>query len=158
MKKFYLALDLADDADLIRQYEDHHKPENERKAITESIRSAGITNMEIFRTGNRLFMIMETADDFDFTRKAQMDADNAEAKKMAEKTIKEQGGLTMAQIADGGPSPVGPLAERAGAAVAIAASSGAANRRWALDMMLQTVRFQRKPDVIPSVGRVVPPA
>jgi hypothetical protein len=47
---------------------------------------------------------------------------------------------------------------RAGAAGAIAASSGAANRRRVIDMMLQTVRFQRKPDAIPSVGRVVPPA
>jgi L-rhamnose mutarotase len=90
MKKFYLALDLADDADLIRQYEDHHKPENERKAITESIRSAGITNMEIFRTGNRLFMIMETADDFDFTRKAQMDADNAEVQEWEALVLKFQ--------------------------------------------------------------------
>jgi hypothetical protein len=42
--------------------------------------------------------------------------------------------------------------------VAIAASSGAANRRRALDMMLQTVRFQRKPGASLSMGRAVPPA
>jgi hypothetical protein len=47
---------------------------------------------------------------------------------------------------------------RAGAVVAIAASSGAANRRRVIDMLLQTVRFQRKPDAIPSLGRAVPPA
>jgi hypothetical protein len=38
----------------------------------------------------------------------------------------------------------------AGAAVAIAASSGAANRGREIDMLLQTVRFQRKPDASPS--------
>jgi L-rhamnose mutarotase len=32
--------------------------------------------MERFRVGNRLFMIMETEDDFSFEKKAQMDADN----------------------------------------------------------------------------------
>ena len=39
-----------------------------------SIVTAGITNMEIYRTGNRLFMIMETDDLFDFDKKAEMDA------------------------------------------------------------------------------------
>ena len=76
MKKYCLALDLVDDAELIREYENFHKAENERKPITESIRSAGITNFEIFRTGNRLFTIMETTDDFDPARKAEMDAAN----------------------------------------------------------------------------------
>lgn len=76
MKKYCLALDLADDPAIIAEYEKHHLPENERPAITKSIRDAGITNMEIYRTGNRLFMIMETVDDFDFTRKAAMDAGN----------------------------------------------------------------------------------
>ena len=32
--------------------------------------------MEIYRTGNRLFMIMETSDDFSFERKAAMDNSN----------------------------------------------------------------------------------
>jgi hypothetical protein len=39
-----------------------------------------------------------------------------------------------------------------------AASSGAANGKRVIDMLLQTVRFQRKPDAIPLLGRVVPPA
>lgn len=76
MKKYCLALDLADDPELIAEYEKHHKPENERPAITKSIKEAGITNMEIYRTGNRLFMIMETTDDFDFSKKEKMDAGN----------------------------------------------------------------------------------
>ena len=34
-------------------------------------------NMEIYRTGNRLFMIMETGDDFSFDKKGEMDASNS---------------------------------------------------------------------------------
>lgn len=76
MKKYCLALDLTDDPGLINEYEKHHKPENERPAITKSIKDAGITNMELYRTGNRLFMLIETVDDFDFEKKAKMDAEN----------------------------------------------------------------------------------
>lgn len=73
-KKYCLALDLKDDPALIAEYERYHQevwPE-----IKKSIQDAGITNMEIYRTGNRLFMIMQVSDDFDFEEKAQMDAAN----------------------------------------------------------------------------------
>jgi L-rhamnose mutarotase len=76
MKRFCLALDLKDDPALIEEYENWHKPERARAEITKSILEAGINSMEIFRVGNRLFMIMETEDDFSFEKKAQMDADN----------------------------------------------------------------------------------
>jgi L-rhamnose mutarotase len=72
--RYCLALDLKDDPGLIRQYEDYHRevwPE-----IIDSIKSAGITDLDIFRSGNRLFMIMETTDDFSFEKKGQMDASN----------------------------------------------------------------------------------
>lgn len=74
MKRYALALDLKDETDLINEYEEWHKkvwPE-----IKSSILDSGIVNMEIYRTGNRLFMIMETSDDFDFEKKASMDASN----------------------------------------------------------------------------------
>lgn len=77
MKRYCLALDLIEDPDLIAEYEHWHKSENARPGIKKSITDAGIINMEIFRTGNRLFMIMETEDDFSFDKKAAMDADNA---------------------------------------------------------------------------------
>jgi L-rhamnose mutarotase len=76
MKRYCLALDLNDDADLIREYEHWHKTENRRPEIMKSITDAGVTKMEIYRTGNRLFMIMETDDTFSFERKAAMDAAN----------------------------------------------------------------------------------
>jgi L-rhamnose mutarotase len=74
-RRYCLALDLKDDPALIAQYERYHAhiwPE-----ITESIRSAGVTDMEIYRTGNRLFMVMEVGDDFSFDAKAAADAANA---------------------------------------------------------------------------------
>ena len=76
MKKFCLALDLADESELIKEYESWHKPENVWPEIKESITSSGIVNMEIYRTGNRLFMIMETNDSFSFEQKSSMDALN----------------------------------------------------------------------------------
>ena len=74
MKRYCLALDLVDDEKMIAEYEDYHTrvaPE-----IKESITSAGITVMDIYRAGNRLFMIMETTDDFSFEEKDKMDAAN----------------------------------------------------------------------------------
>ncbi|MCL1679329.1 L-rhamnose mutarotase [Elizabethkingia miricola] len=74
MRKYALALDLKDDDELIRQYEEYHKqvwPE-----ILESIKNSGIQNMEIYRTDNRLFMIMEVGEDFSFDAKTEADAGN----------------------------------------------------------------------------------
>lgn len=76
MKKYCLAVDLKDNPELITEYENWHKKENAWPEITKSITDAGINNMEIHRTGNRLFMIMETDDHFSFQRKATMDASN----------------------------------------------------------------------------------
>jgi len=81
MKRYCLAVDLIDDPELIAEYENWHKKENAWPAITESITSSGITNMEIYRSGNRLFMIMETADNFSFEQKASMDNANPEVQK-----------------------------------------------------------------------------
>lgn len=76
MKKFCLAVDLVDDIALIEEYEKWHSPGGVWKEIIASIKDAGITGMEIYRVGNRMFMIMETTDEFDFAVKAQMDASN----------------------------------------------------------------------------------
>ena len=74
MPRHCLALDLKDNPDLIAQYEQWHRdiPAEIKKSILDS----GVRVMQIFRTGNRLFMIMEVDDNFSFERKARMDADN----------------------------------------------------------------------------------
>ena len=76
MKRYCLAVDLVDHPDLITEYEHWHKSENAWPEIKKSIFDGGITDMEIYRTGNRLFMIMETSDDFSFEKKSALDAEN----------------------------------------------------------------------------------
>lgn len=70
-----MALDLVDDPVLIAEYDAYH--EGVWPEILESISSAGITDMEIYRAGNRLFMIMTVGADFDPVKKAAADAANA---------------------------------------------------------------------------------
>lgn len=74
MKKYCLALDLKDNPEAIRQYENYHKdvwPE-----ILQSITDSGIETMSIYRTGNRLFMQIEAKDNFSFEEKAKEDLAN----------------------------------------------------------------------------------
>jgi len=74
MNRQCLALDLKNDPALIAKYEEYHR--NVWHEILDSLRDSGITNMEIYRISNRLFMIIETTDNFSFETKAKMDADN----------------------------------------------------------------------------------
>ena len=74
MKRYCLALDLKDDPKLITEYEKYHKevwPE-----IIESIKGSGIKVLDIYRTGNRMFMIIDANDNFSFEKKAAMDSAN----------------------------------------------------------------------------------
>jgi L-rhamnose mutarotase len=73
-KRYSLALDLKDDPALIAEYEQWHQ--NVWSEIKKSIWDSGIVDMEIYRFGNRLFMIMETDASFSFERKAAMDTGN----------------------------------------------------------------------------------
>ena len=69
MKRYCQTLDLRDDPEMIEKYVEAHSrvwPE-----VQAGIREVGILDMQIFRRGNRLFMIMDTVDEFDF------EADNA---------------------------------------------------------------------------------
>jgi len=69
-----LTLDLKDDPALIAEYQSYHQkvwPE-----IKQSIRSAGILDMEIYLLGTRMFMIIEADDSFSFAKKAELDRGN----------------------------------------------------------------------------------
>ena len=74
MNRYCLALDLKDDPKLIAEYEAYHKkvwPE-----IIDSIKNSGIESLDIYRIGNRMFMIIEANNEFSFEKKAKMDASN----------------------------------------------------------------------------------
>ncbi len=91
MKRYALVLDLKDDPQLIKEYEDYHKeiwPE-----IKKSIKDSGISNMEIYRFSNRLFMVIDAEDHFSFERKAALDAGNAKVQEWEELMWKYQKAL-----------------------------------------------------------------
>ncbi len=63
-RRLCFALDLLDDADLIAEYERAHAAGAVWPEVTAGIRAKGFEAMEIWRSGDRLFMIAEVADDF----------------------------------------------------------------------------------------------
>jgi L-rhamnose mutarotase len=74
MTRHCLTLDLQDDSKKIAEYKRYHEkiwPE-----IRDSLFDAGVTDMEIYLVGTRLFMIMDVSDGFSFDKKAAMDAAN----------------------------------------------------------------------------------
>ncbi|MBU2882464.1 L-rhamnose mutarotase [Psychrosphaera sp. B3R10] len=71
--KYCFALDLKNDNKLIEEYKKYHESGAVWPEIVESIRSVGITGMEIFLVGNRLFMIMNVDETFSFENKTRVD-------------------------------------------------------------------------------------
>ena len=66
MKRYCQTLELTDNPELIEQYVEAHAhvwPE-----IIEGQHAVGILEMQIYRKGNRLFMICDTVDDFEWER------------------------------------------------------------------------------------------
>jgi len=74
MKRFCLTLDLKEDEKMIAEYEAYHQ--NVSTEILKSIKDSGIESMQIYRLHTRMFMILDTIDEFSFEKKAQMDAAN----------------------------------------------------------------------------------
>ena len=66
MKRYCQTLTLVDNPELIEKYSEVHShvwPE-----IIAGQHEVGIIQMQIYRHGRQLFMIMDTVDDFDFAR------------------------------------------------------------------------------------------
>lgn len=66
MKRYCQTLTLVDDEQLIAKYVEAHAhvwPE-----VIEGQRQVGILEMQIYRRGRSLFMVMDTVDDFDYAR------------------------------------------------------------------------------------------
>jgi L-rhamnose mutarotase len=85
-RRFCLALDLKDDPGLIAEYERHH--EHVWPEIIENIKTSGIEDMEIYRLGTRMFMIMEVNEKFSFEAKSKADQSNP---KVAEREVATNG-------------------------------------------------------------------
>lgn len=66
MKRYCQTLDLYNDSELINAYVREHQ--NVWDEIKEGMRSVGILDMQIYLLDNRLFMIVDTTDDFDWVK------------------------------------------------------------------------------------------
>ena len=66
MKRYCQTMDLYDDPELIAAYVAEHNHVWEE--VKEGFRTVGILDMQIYIYGTRLFMIMDTTDEFDFER------------------------------------------------------------------------------------------
>jgi L-rhamnose mutarotase len=64
-KRYCKTLQLRDDAGLIAAYRQAHAAGATWPEITQGMREVGILDMEIYLLGTQLFMIMDTAPDFD---------------------------------------------------------------------------------------------
>ncbi len=95
MQKHCFTLDLVNDPQLIEEYKTYHQ--NVWPEIKKSITDAGITNMEIYLLGNRLFMIMETDASFNAIKKAEMDATNPKVQEWENLMWKYQQALPQAK-------------------------------------------------------------
>ena len=94
-RRYCLTLDLKDDPRLIAEYKRYHEkiwPE-----ITESIKNAGIENMEIYLLVTRMFMILEAGPEFSFEAKARADRANPKVQEWEELMWKFQKALPQAK-------------------------------------------------------------
>ncbi|MBX2875314.1 MAG: L-rhamnose mutarotase [Saprospiraceae bacterium] len=96
LTRYCLALDLKDDPTLIEEYKRYHAPGAVWPAVVNSIKEAGIENMEIYLIGNRMVMIMEVTDQFDMAAKAKADAGNERVQEWEELMWKFQQALPWA--------------------------------------------------------------
>ena len=95
VKRYCLALDLKEDTELINQYEAYHN--NVWPEIVKSITDSGIDVLDIYRTGNRLFMIVEADENFSFEKKNRMDVANEKVQEWEELMWKFQQPLPWAK-------------------------------------------------------------
>jgi len=91
MPRCCLTLDLKDDPKLIAEYRAHHDriwPE-----IVQSLKDAGILELEIYMLGTRLFMILDTVEGFSFQDKLKADAANPKVREWEDLMWKYQQAL-----------------------------------------------------------------
>src|SRR5215470_10836701 len=97
-RRFCLTLDLKDDPKLIADYRRYH--ENVWPEIVQSIKDAGVEDMEIYLLGTRMFMVMEVNEQFSFEAKAQADRLNPKVQEWENLMWKFQQALPQAKAGE----------------------------------------------------------
>ena len=96
-KRICYACDLKDNPESIATYKRYHVTGNTWPEVTKNIKQAGIVDMQIYLTGNRMFIIMEVDETFDPNKKAEMDANNPKVQEWEQLMWKYQQGLPWAK-------------------------------------------------------------
>lgn len=94
-RRYCLTLDLKRDPALIAEYRKYH--EKVWPEILQSIKDAGIEDMEIYLLGTRLCMIMEVNESFSFGKKARADRANPKVQEWEQLMWKFQQALPQAK-------------------------------------------------------------
>ncbi|MGI9392400.1 MAG: L-rhamnose mutarotase [Parvibaculales bacterium] len=92
-----MALDLKEDAELIRQYEEWHKKGAVWPEILQTLYDTTISDLEIYRVGNRMFMILEADENFSLEEKGKQDANNPKVQEWEDKMWEFQKPLPFAK-------------------------------------------------------------
>ena len=74
MRRYVYALDLLEAPAKIAEYEAWHRADKIWPAVVASLKRSGVANLELFRTGNRLVLIIDAPDEFSPDAKAECDA------------------------------------------------------------------------------------
>ena len=96
-KRYCFSCDLKDDPKLIAEYKEYHAPGNAWPEITQSSKDLGVVDLQIYLTGNRMFMIMDVDERFDPVKKAEVDANNPKVKEWEALMWKYQQALPWAE-------------------------------------------------------------
>ena len=98
--RYCYACDLVNDSRLIEEYKQYHAAGKAWPEITESIKRAGIVEMEIYLIENRLFMIMEVDENFCLDRKKKLDKENPKVQEWEQLMWKFQQALLSAKYGE----------------------------------------------------------
>lgn len=80
MQRLCMAVDLKDAPDLIDSYRRYHQHANFSPDVAAGLKEVGVIDMEIFLVENRLTMILEVDDQFNFESKFAYDNKNVEVR------------------------------------------------------------------------------
>lgn len=96
-RRLCFSCDLKDNSELIAEYKAHHAKGNVWPEITQSIKDAGILDLQIYLTGNRMVLIMDVDETFNPERKAKMDINNPKVQEWEKLMWKYQQALPWAK-------------------------------------------------------------
>lgn len=80
--RYCFAIDLTDDKERQLEYRKHH--ERVWPEVEDSFRRAGIEAIELYISGNRLFMLLDVNDTFSFEKKNEIDSSDPVVRKWEE--------------------------------------------------------------------------